>query len=66
MTDLKSSTQSKGEVVTQIITSITGVKKTIKGVLTKTIEQGQFTKFETQDGRLVMVNDPNVFVVEVF
>lgn len=28
--------------------------------------QGQFTKFETADGRLVMINDAKVLCVEVF
>lgn len=63
---LKSSAETKGKVVTQIITFINGVKKTIKGVQTETIVQGQFTKFETTDGRLVMINDNNVLCVEVF
>lgn len=64
--DLKSSASKKGERVTQIITAVTGVKKTIRGIRTKTIEQGQFTKFETEDGRLVFINDSNVFCIEVF
>lgn len=55
-----------GKSVTQIITGTTGIKKTIRGVLTETIEQGQFTKFRTKDGRLVFVNDENVFCIEVF
>ena len=66
MIDLKSSTQSKGKVVTQIITYVGGIKRTIKGVKTNTIQQGQFTKFDTEDGRLVMVNDSNVLQIEVF
>lgn len=66
MIDLKSSAAKKGDVVTQIITSITGIKKTIRGIKTNTIEQGQFTKFETEDGRLIMVNDRNTFIIEVF
>lgn len=64
--DLKSTAEVKGEVVTQIITFVGGTKKTIKGVITKSIMQGQFTKFETTDGRLIMVNDQNVLCVEVF
>ena len=64
--DLKSSVSKKGKTVTQIITGITGIKKTFRGVKTETIEQGQFTHFETEDGRLVMVNDKNVMFVESF
>jgi len=64
--DLRSSAQKKGRTVTQIITGISGVKKTIRGIKTDTIEQGQFTKFETLDGRLIMVNDANVLFIEIF
>ena len=64
--DLLSLAEKIGETVTQIITATTGIKKTFRGVITKTIEQGQFTKFETKDGRLVMINDKNVFSIEVF
>lgn len=63
---LKSSAERKGKIVTQIITFVGGIKKTVRGVKTETIQQGQFTKFETTDGRLVMINDINVLSVEVF
>jgi hypothetical protein len=66
MTDLKSSVGVKGKTVTQIITFKGGVKKTIEGVVTKSIKQGEFTKFHTLDGRYVMINDDNVLCVEVF
>lgn len=64
--DLKSSVEEKGRVVTQIITFMGGTKKTIKGVISSSIVQGQFTKFQTKDGRMIMVNDQNVLCVEVF
>ena len=63
---LKSTVESKGKVVTKIYTFMGGTKKTIKGVISGTIAQGQFTKFETTDDRLVMVNDANVLCIEVF
>ena len=66
MTDLKSSVAKKGTTVTQIITAVSGIKKTIHGVKTDTISQGQMTKFETEDGRMILINDENVFCVEVF
>ncbi len=66
MTNLKSSACRQGKLVTQIITAKTGIKKTFRGVKTETIEQGQMTKFETEDGRLVMINDDNVLCVEIF
>ena len=64
--DLKSSIESKGKTVTQVITFMGGNKKTIKGVISNTVVQGQFTKFNTTDGRLIMINDQNVLCVEVF
>lgn len=66
MKSLKSSVEQKGKKVTQIITGVSGIKKTFRGVRTETIEQGQFTHFETTDGRLVLVNDRNVLFVEIF
>lgn len=66
MLDLKSSTGKLGKTVTQIIICKTGVKKTFHGVITNTIENGQFTKFLLKDGRMILVNDENVFCIEVF
>jgi len=64
--NLKSSTALQGEVVTQIITFKGGTKKTFYNVLSNTIVQGQFTKFLTEDGTMVMINDKNVLYVEIF
>lgn len=64
--DLKSSIEQKGKVVTKIYTFVGGVKKTVRGVKTDTVIQGQFTKYETLDGRLVFINDNNVLSIEVF
>ena len=36
------------------------------GVKSKSINQGQFTKFELKDGRFVLINDINVLCIEVF
>lgn len=66
MPNLKSSVNRKGKTVSEIITFTTGIKKTFHGVKTETIEQGQFTKFETEDDRLVLINDKNVAYIEVF
>lgn len=66
MNNLESTAARKGAIVDQIVTCVSGVKKTFRGVKTETIEQGQFTKFETIDGRLIMINDRNVFYIEVF
>jgi hypothetical protein len=64
--DLQSTTKSKGQIVTQIIHFINGEKRTFENILTNSIKQGQFTKLETADGRLIMVNDKNVLCIEVF
>jgi hypothetical protein len=65
MTDLKSSITQKGRWVSQIIHFISGEKRTFNNVDTHSIKQGQFTKFETKDGRLVMINDKNVLCIEI-
>jgi len=64
--NLKSSVNSMGKYVTQIIHGINGTKHTIHGVDTETIKQGQLTKFRTKDGRMIMINDKNVILVEIF
>jgi hypothetical protein len=66
MKDLQSSTKKIGEVVTQIIHFKGGEKRTFEDILTGTIKQGQFTKLETTDGRLIMINDKNVLCIEIF
>ena len=59
-TNLKSTVTVKGRYVSQILHFINGEKRTFNDVDTHSIKQGQFTKFETKDGRLVMVNDKNI------
>ena len=66
MIGLKSSVAQKGRYVTQIIHFVGGHCKTIHGVDTETIEQGQFTKFTTKEGIMVLIHDPNVLMIEVF
>tara|TARA_B100000427_G_C15496860_1_gene590215 strand:+ start:103 stop:309 length:207 start_codon:yes stop_codon:yes gene_type:complete len=66
MKDLQSSLKEKGEFVTQIIHFVGGVKRTFEGVSTSKIKQGQMTKLELKDGRIIMINDANVLCVEVF
>lgn len=66
MIDLQSTTKKQGELVTQIIHFVGGEKRTFENIKTSHIKQGQFTKLETYDGRLIMVNDKNVLCIEVF
>jgi GNAT superfamily N-acetyltransferase len=65
MVSLKSSIIAKGRYVSQILHFVGGEKRTFNNVDTHSIKQGQFTKFETKDGRLVMVNDKNVLCIEI-
>jgi hypothetical protein len=64
--DLESSVKNQGKWVTKIIHFVGGEKRTIEGVNTHTIRQGQFTKFLLKDDSYVMVNDKNVLMIEVF
>jgi len=66
MVNLQSTVNDQGENVTQIIHFIGGIKRTYTGILTKTIKQGQFTKFTCKDGTMIVVNDSNVLCIEVF
>jgi hypothetical protein len=66
MADLQSSLKSQGEYVTQIIHFVGGVKRTFENIKTAEIKQGQMTKLETKDGRIIMINDTNVLCIEVF
>jgi len=65
MVSLKSSITQKGEYVSKILHFVGGEKRTFNGVDTDSIKQGQFTKFETKDGRLVMINDKNILCIEI-
>ena len=65
--NLKSSVNEiSGEIVTQIIHFINGEKRTFSHIVSKTIRQGQFTKFQQKDGTWIMINDKNVLYIEVF
>ncbi len=66
MTDLKSSVTEVGDYVTQIIHFMGGEKRTYHNIDSKSIRQGQFTKFRQKDGTWIMINDNNVLMVEVF
>jgi len=64
--NLLSSVTKQGRYITQVIHFIHGEKKTIFHIDSHSIIQGQFTKFKTRDGRLYMINDKNVLMIEVF
>lgn len=66
MVDLQSSVKNVGDIVTQIIHFKDGEKRTFNNIISSSIKQGQFTKLETTDGRIIMVNDKNVLCIEVF
>ena len=64
--NLKSTVNEQGKVVTQIIHFVGGEKRTFVGIVSESIKQGQFTKFFTIDGTMILVNDKNVLCIEVF
>ena len=64
--DLHSTIKSQGKVDTQIIHFMNGEKRTFENIITTSVKQGQFTKLETTDGRLIMINDKNVLCIEIF
>lgn len=64
--NLQSSTNKIGKFVTQIIHFKGGEKRTISGVETSSIKQGQFTKFNLKNNSMVLINDKNVLMIEVF
>jgi len=64
--DLKSSVKQQGKYVTQIFQFVEGVKRTYDGIIADSIRQGQFTKFKCKNGAMVMINDVNVLMIEIF
>ena len=64
--NLRSSVESVGEYTTQIIHFVGGEKRTFSDIESASIKQGQFTKLNVKDGRVIMINDKNVLCIEVF
>ena len=66
--NLKSSVKERttSDYVTQIYHFVGGVKRTYDGIEVKSIRQGQFTKFRCKNGAMVMINDTNVLMIEIF
>ena len=64
--DLQSSVKQQGKYVTQIFHFVGGEKRTYDGIEVESIRQGQFTKFKCKNGAMVMINDKNVLMIEVF
>jgi len=64
--DLQSSVKKQGQWVTQIIHFMGGEKRTFENINSESIKQGQFTKLQTKDGRMILINDKNVLCIEVF
>ncbi len=64
--DLQSSVKQQGTYVTQIFHFVGGEKRTYDGIEVESIRQGQFTKFKCKNGAMVMINDKNVLMIEVF
>ena len=56
---------TKSSIVDQILHNNNGNKKTIRNVITSTIEEGSRVKMMTTDGRMYMVRDKDTWIVEV-
>jgi len=65
MDNLESSLNEMGEYHNQIIHFIGNVKRTFTDIISKSIKQGQFTKFMTKEKKMVLINDANVLCIEV-
>lgn len=64
--DYNSTVKKQGKYVNKIFHFKGGVKRTIEGVETTSIKQGQFTKFNLKNGSMVLINDKNVLMIEIF
>ena len=64
--DLQSSIKQQGKYVTQIFHFVGGEKRTYDGIKVDSIRQGQFTKMKCKNGAMLMINDANVLMVEIF
>ena len=64
--DLQSTVNNVGACVTQIIHFVDGQKRTFTGIKSDSIKQGQFTKFQCNDGRWLFINDEKVLCIEIF
>lgn len=64
--NLKSSINSQGKTVTQIIHFVGDIKRTYHGIISESVKQGQFTKLKCKDGTMLLINDKNVLCIEIF
>lgn len=61
---MHSTVAEKGRYVTQTFTMVDGYKKVIRGIDTSSFMVGEFTHFDTKDGRKVMVRTDKVLFIE--
>jgi len=64
--NLESSVNQKGDTVTQYIFFADGSEKTYSGIISESIQQSQFTRFDCVDGKRVYINTRRVNGFEVF
>lgn len=64
--NLRSSVNEIGEHTTQILHFINDSKRTLMGVISSKIKEGEFVKLFLKDGRMIMINKKNILMVEVF
>lgn len=64
--NLQSSIKEVGPTTTQIFHFVGNVKRTIHGIITASIKDGEMFKSRTKDGRMIMINRNNLLMTEVF
>ena len=64
MTNLHSTTEKVGKIVTQIYHFKSGNKKTFDGIMTNTIKDGTFTKMMRTNGDMLSVNGKEIEIIE--
>jgi len=64
--NLRSSVNEIGETTTQILHFIGDSKRTLHGVISSKIKEGEFVKLFLKDGRMIMIQKKNLLLVEVF
>lgn len=64
--NLQSSVNKMGKTVTQIFIDINGNKKTYKGCIPESIEEGSHLKIMRTNGSMLLINTKLITITEVF
>ena len=64
--NLQSSVNEMGKTTTQILHFVGDVKRTIPGVISSKIKEGEFVKLFLKDGRMILISKKNILMTEIF